>query len=34
MVSMALKQLGENAGKIGQLTITPELLTSLMRDEL
>lgn len=33
MVAMALKELGENAGKIGQLTITPELMAALMRDE-
>jgi regulator of protease activity HflC (stomatin/prohibitin superfamily) len=29
--AMAFKQLAENAGKIGQLTITPDLLQSLMQ---
>ncbi len=33
MVALAFRELAENAGKIGQLTITPELLTSLLRPE-
>lgn len=31
MVTMALKQLAENAGKIGQLNISPDLLESLLQ---
>jgi hypothetical protein len=31
MVTMALKQLAENAGKIGQLNISPDLLDSLLQ---
>lgn len=31
MVSMAMKELAQNAGKIGQLNITPDLLETLMR---
>lgn len=32
MVSMALKEIAQNASKIGQLTITPDLLEALMQD--
>ena len=31
MISMAFQQLAENAGKIGELNVTPDLLTTLMR---
>jgi hypothetical protein len=30
MVSMAMREIAKNAGKIGQLNITPDLLGSLM----
>ena len=33
MTSLALKQLAENAGKIGNLNISPELFEMLMRDK-
>ncbi len=33
MVSMALKEIAQNAGKIGNLNISPELLETLMRKE-
>ena len=30
MVTMALKEIAQNAGKIGQLNISPDLLESLL----
>lgn len=33
MVSMALKEIAKNAGKIGNLNISPDLLTTLMAEE-
>lgn len=33
MVSMALKEIAQNAGKIGQLNITPDLLESLLAEQ-
>jgi len=31
MISLAFQQLAENAGKIGELNVSPELLTTLLR---
>lgn len=33
MVSMAFKEIAENAGKIGTLNVTPDLLETLMREK-
>jgi hypothetical protein len=33
MLALAFRELAENAGKIGQLNVTPELLGSLLQRE-
>ena len=33
MVSLALKEIAQNAGKIGSLNISPDLLESLLQKE-
>jgi hypothetical protein len=31
MIALAFRELAENAGKIGELNVTPDLLTSLLK---
>jgi len=33
MLALAFRELAENAGKIGQLNVTPDLLSSLLGPE-